>query len=1222
MAKSGGYSSSANQKTNLSKAKFNMKGFYDTAPTVREESNAVRKEIAYGNNPSADSEMQVRIARKQNEVAGIERSQAGRNLPKYGPDELQARKSRLELDLLQQEYNKLQKETIINDDLIDDVYGGVQDSTQVQNPADAMGTPIVDSTPAFSEGREYPTYESSTESPNIGEVGRLDQGPAASQVGGDTLVSPAPLIQALMAVPEDERTPAMWQMLDEIGPQVFDVNTAATRETVDPNNPDSLSRPGAMKKIIIPHNVRMQLMSDSHTMSRLLQEKFDGFAYDNKGVDVQVRREEMLKQIEEGNFQTESVAQFFEGMLGIHETLGQTGAPSALSDVALHAVLHQVREAYKKIGNADDIRGRQEALQQAGVGQSSKDQGEQQFIMGAHESREIGNIILQAMGVKPDPDNVNASIAGGLARDLVVDTFPHLFTRDNNNNVVITQDGLTVSERLLPMTHTILPQTRVQVRFNKKPDISVIKPRSAATIKKSNGKTKKVDYGDYTLVEKTVNLLDNIGYTIDQDLVQFVNILTESMGPDGKTNIDKLIGTGKEDTGQLNRRSGERKKKDPKSGRDIIGPDGEPVMEWYAGDRVKDVVFNDNMDWAQQMANNVIYFDHFVGDNNRFYMKQFIGNFHSHKLPRAMLQSDVKELYNTSNEFSVNELKAGIVKKFGNDLGVKAAAEFFDNNAKKWRSLIMDARENGSAVIDLAAKEDGWSSVSAMIEAVRLLDHIEAVSSGTKIDPIYTSQFLTHVDGTGNGLAHNAMQAGDIQTAALTNMNPFFEAPDGVARMDWAKANPLASDVYHLTGDGMLAQIDANSNESSAFLKQAFVALGLNSRKELRKFSKSPLMIFQYGAGRALIKRMVRENILEMLEDDTSSGGGMLAAFNSVVNEMGSSSLSMAELNQAKQDGNFESFADDFVNADYIIDQMGDMMVKSVETNFPMLKELSNILSSMANAASLHEPPIDLSVITIGGHRMNFGHSNWEANQVRKIIDETSGKDFTPAQKVLYPQGRTVYMSNKQTGKSFGIKSTGAGGKMPTEPNEYYNEDWKPLRGAEIFNPKRVPIGSLKAATQAAVLMTHSLDGINVARSMLAFNEKNKSNSKNVSIAQIFDGFLVSPRHAREFAAQLNQDFKDIHLDKGGKFRTTGNDYNDLNDMDYYIPGDYDFLMNNPNNSNLLLLFRAMAREGFRWDLYKGKGLMDKIMMYEKQRISFREKFKKSGFDIKQFFWD
>ena len=401
MAKSGGYSSSANQKTNLSKAKFNMKGFYDTAPTVREESNAVRKEIAYGNNPSADSEMQVRIARKQNEVAGIERSQAGQVGSRE--QELAGRKARLELQLLEQNASKLN-----NQSLIDDVYGGVQDSIQVQNPADAMGTPIVDSTPAFSEGREYPTYESSTESPNIGEVGRLDQGPAASQVGGDTLVSPAPLIQALMAVPEDERTPAMWQMLDEIGPQVFDVNTAATRETVDPNNPDSLSRPSAMKKIRIPYNVKMQLMSDSNTMSRLLQEKFDGFAYDNKGVDVQVRREEMLKQIEEGNFQTESVAQFFEGMLGIHETLGQTGAPSALSDVALHAVLHQVREAYKKIGNADDIRGRQEALQQAGVGQSSKDQGEQQFIMGAHESREIGNIILQAMGVKPDPDNVNA----------------------------------------------------------------------------------------------------------------------------------------------------------------------------------------------------------------------------------------------------------------------------------------------------------------------------------------------------------------------------------------------------------------------------------------------------------------------------------------------------------------------------------------------------------------------------------------------------------------------------------------------------------------------------------------------------------------------------------------------------------------------------------------------------------------------------------------------
>ena len=56
--------------------------------------------------------------------------------------------------------------------------------------------------------------------------------------------------------------------------------------------------------------------------------------------------------------------------------------------------------------------------------------------------------------------------------------------------------------------------------------------------------------------------------------------------------------------------------------------------------------------------------------------------------------------------------------------------------------------------------------------------------------------------------------------------------------------------------------MDGNSNESSPFIRQAFTALGLNDKRNMRQFSKAPLMIFQYGAGRALIKRIVKENIL------------------------------------------------------------------------------------------------------------------------------------------------------------------------------------------------------------------------------------------------------------------------------------------------------------------------------------------------------------------------
>ena len=1220
--------------TDLKKARFNMKGVFNEAPTVREQQNINEKRAKWDNAEAqyhvdmmTRTDYDLRIAEKEAQIAGLARAQQQKPVAKYSEDWNRARVGRLELDLLNQKKQKyIDERKAYNDslpevnlDLIDDVYGGVQET---QDMTDQMGTAVVDRTPNMTQNTQFPEITDETELQDMPKIDTLDQGPGASIAGGDTLITPAPLIQAILNIPENERTNGTWQLLREIGPQYFDTNEAATRQTVNPADPDSGNRPGEIGRIQIPYQVAMQMMHDSHAMSRSLQETLDGYAYDNKGIDVEGRRELMLQRAAQGNFQALNVSEYLQMMLDAHEEAGNTGAPSAVSDVLLHSVFHQVKEAYKRIGDPDDIAGREDAINNSATKPTEDEASQQQFVVSAHERREIGNIAHQAMGIKTDPNNVNSTFLGGIAMDIVSQTFPDLFIRDQAGNLSITDKGLEVAERLAPMTSIILPSSKIQVRFKKKPDVSVIRPRDAAKVKRGDkGKLEELNYGDYTLQEAAINLLDNTGFTVDQDMVGLVNILTNSVDENGKTHIDKLIGTGKEDTGTLNRRSGERKKKDPKFGRDVIGPDGQPEMEWYPGDRIKDMIFNDNMDWAQQMGSNVFYYDHFPGGNTRFYIKQFIGNYHSHKLPRALLQSDVIELYNTSNTSDVNELKAGIIKKFGNDVGVKEAAEIFDSKARGWRTLIANANADAASIIDLAAKEDGWASVSAMVEAVRLLDHLDAIENKTSTDPIYASKFLTHVDGTGNGLAHNAMQAGDFETAALTNINPFFEAPEGVSRMQWAEASPLSSDVYHLTGAGMEAQMEGNSNESSPFMRQAFTALGLNDKRTLRQFSKSPLMIFQYGAGRALIKRIVRDNILTMLEDNPS----MLAAFNSVASEMGSNALTQAEITEAITNGELE-FQEGFKDADYIIDQMGNMMVKSVETNFPMLKELSNILSSMANAATLHggpnSPGIDLTAMTIGGHHLHFGHSKWEADILRKAYDKTSDIDYTPAHKVLYPQATTQWFKNEMTGKSFPLINI----SKAQQPNPYYDPTWRPKRGAEIFNPKTIPVGSLKAATQAAVLLTHSLDAINVSRSMLGFNEKQKKNSHNTSIAQIFDGFLVSPKLARDFAAQLNKDFMDIHFDKGGKHRTTGNDYKDLNNLDTYVPGNYNFLMNNPNNSNLLLLYRAMARKGFRWDLYREKGLMGKIIKFEAQRIAYREKFKKDlkqrQASVKQFFWD
>jgi len=1217
MAKSGGFSSSANKKKNLGQAQFDMSGVFLEAPTVREESNVVRKQQAYQRDASQDSEMQMLIARKQNEVAGIERAQAAN--PQGAVDyRARGRKSRLELQMLNQNYGKL------NEGLVDDVYGGVD-----TNQTGEMGSPIVD-VPTVTPQRVFTTPEEAKANYAEGfkqeplDVQKLGTGPAANLGGGDTVVGPAALINAILSRPEQDRTQEEWQILADLGPDVYDRNQAADRETVD-DDTDTPSRPGAINQVKMGYQQKMQMMHDSHSMGRKVQELMDTFTYDQ--MMEPGRRSEMLQRINDGTFEPQTVADFFEGMLATHEELARRGAPSALSDVALHAMFHTVREAFKRKGKPDDTRGRDEAISNSDLAPSQSEQDAHRVILGAHEVRTIGNIMNGSMGIKPDANNMNSTIAGTIARDMIVRAFPNLFIKDNKGNTTVSPEGLRVAEAMLPMTQTLLPQTKTGVRNKKKTNTSRInRPRSSAKKYVSVGedeygnKVRKegdVEYGNFDLINQTIDILDNTGFTIDQDMINIVNVLTQSMNPDGSTNIDKLIGTGKEDTGQLNSRSGQRKVKDPKTGRDKIDPTtGEPMMEWFAGDRVKDTIFNDNMDWAEAMKGNVFYYNHFLGDNNRFYIEQFTGNYHSHKLIRAALQSDVIEMYSTDNTAELNELKAGIVKKFGHNVGVEEAVRIFDGNAKAWSDMILNARENGDAVISLAAKEDGWSSVSAMVEATKLREHLEGIKNGTKTNPIYSSKFLTHVDGTGNGLAHNALQSGDFKTASLTNINPYFNAPEGTARMKWDEALPLNNDVYNFTGEGMRAQIDQNSDASSRFIQQAVVALGLDNKKNMRQFSKSPLMIFQYGAGRNLIRKIVRENILMMIEDDAATA----SAFNQIVLDMGGNTLSQLEIAQAIKDGKFVD-TKTFKDADYIIDRMGDMMVASVETQFPMLKELSSILSSMANAAALHSPPIDLSVITIGGHRLNFGLANWEADRVRAFIDSTNGLEFTPAEKILYPQGSSVYLNNSKTGKNFKMKSiTGA-----KEPNPYYNPEFKE---SPIFNPKYIPIGSIKAATQAAVLMTHSLDGINVARSLGAFSKK----KDHMSIAQIFDGFLVSPKQAREFAAQLNKDFLDIHLDKGGPLRSTGDMFKDLQNIDNYVEGvqNYDFLTNNPNNSNVLLLYRAMARAGFRWDLYRGNGLMDKIKKFEKKRKAFRKEFVRSITkdsdvnykSVKQFFWD
>jgi hypothetical protein len=83
------------------------------------------------------------------------------------------------------------------------------------------------------------------------------------------------------------------------------------------------------------------------------------------------------------------------------------------------------------------------------------------------------------MGIAPDGRNVNNSVAGTIANNMVSKVFPDLFYKDSKGNIVVSQEGFNTAERMLPMTQTILPQVKIGVRFKKKTTQSNIqRPRS------------------------------------------------------------------------------------------------------------------------------------------------------------------------------------------------------------------------------------------------------------------------------------------------------------------------------------------------------------------------------------------------------------------------------------------------------------------------------------------------------------------------------------------------------------------------------------------------------------------------------------------------------------------------------------------------------------------------------------------------------------------------
>ena len=930
---------------------------------------------------------------------------------------------------------------------------------------------------------------------NIGQPGQqVGVGVGYESATDTTNVSPINAINALQskvaADPNDFM--AREQLLGLLGDQHTDAKgRTEERLAAEPG----MERPGTYSFGKMSVEERLRRAGDSAAMGNRVKSVLNDMTFNMNEQEIAALSAKVKATKEDGTqLEPGSLNEVINGVLSTYANVKEAGghAPQAFADIALHAVAHNAIESEKRKAKNEDQKlfggfNAEEALEVEQKHAGGSDAG-------------VGRLIAKSLGGKGS--NTTDTAVGALAKDIVGRAFPEIFVKGPNGFEVRQDAEMDKLRDLGFMTSVILPETKKVVRDTK-------------LIKKVDEKA--------GFEARVINALGNIAYTNDQEFYAVAEQLVAVTDANGQGNyVDKLnkiyvdpaLGT----AGTINNRP------------DIRVVNGKE--EFYLGNSMKDMKFNETLDWARSRGNKAHYYDYVTGRNNRFYAEQTEGDYQGDTLARAGLQAAKAEVYDLRNVQDVTNMKAGIVKKFGEDkLGVNAAANFFDTNIDTWVEMFNDIEgEGGRRIIDAAHAEERWASVSAMKEAVKFkkaLDSIDRFPTGMK--PQYRSKFFTEVDGVANGLGHNALQSGDWKVARRTNLNPDVDFVKAGESRTSDTGEVMNADVYLLAGTGAEAAIQKGSN---AVGKKAWNLLfgDKGGMARLRNFAKKPLMIFGYGAGWNKINDTVDGGITDILNENPD----IAAVFNAEFNDPGSKRA--------------------------VADAFHDAFKTGIETNFEGIHELSQLLSTLASEAVAQG--IDPKAITVDGRTLLFGLDWSELESEKAFFDR--GIDVRPKKKVLLPGGRVI----KKEGQYDRLARSG---EMVEKTNR--------LTGAKFL----VPAGTLKSATQAAVLLTHNNDAANIGESFL---EMAKNPDTNIA-AQIFDGVLTTPKQADKTSKQLNKDF--VKIAKA--------------------------------NSNLVRLMDAMNEQHFNWGASNAtRKLRQRIMTLENKRKKLLAKI--TAEKTKQFYWD
>lgn len=781
-------------------------------------------------------------------------------------------------------------------------------------------------------------------------------------------------------------------------------------------------------------------------------------------------------------FKPESVLQFMNGIVTNYANLKENGTPQAASDLLMMSYLKTLKD--NEWLQMKDSLAKGSKAKKAGVERVA----DEDLVMTGEKTQQrhdtdldaqAGRLFNETMGADPTPEN-NA-IAGALARKTVGDALPGFFeekiARTGKADGMeygykarkLSSTGSAEVNRMLKFIDRMMPNETNVIRNVKKAEAA----QKFARIRKPNRADKGLTYGNFDMVNDFKAILENTGHrymTSANGELTTHGLITAIASNEATLNLFDQEGF-KDISMILDETTGAYRRKDKRA-------DG------YVANDVKDMMFRQTLELISGQNGNVIYYDYNLGLNNRFYQVSNGIDFQSDKLARSMLEAAEKFTYNL-NSSHVSDMRAGIMKKFGYDkLNVAAAEAKFLEHINEWSTLLANPIGNAKAITSIAAKEEGYASLSAMVEAVKF----EKAYKDRGNNSTYRSGFYTEIDGVANGVAHGVLQSGGdkkVQNA----VNIFSgEALAQMSKGEWNKATD-GSDVYAMTSESVLAKLKdpSSANEDVArWILKNFVDSNGNTLIG-RKFGKKPMMIFSYGAGPATIKKTIAGYV-----------NTLLAANPDIATQL--SSVKFKE---------------------QVVNLIADTTNEAVENEFASVKEFTSTMSAIATfAAAAGLPPI---ITTYGGHEIRLGDISRQASpefgsdRVNKI--EQAIKD-TYKTKDLAKRKKLIAMKSKLEGGYVQVGDTYAAVQRNiNNPTSSYKDSNDNIH--------------YRAATQAGVLGTHANDAINLA---MTFGKMDGESHGNVA-AQVFDGVFVPPGLARKYAKQLNDDFYKLNREFGAAER-------------------------------------------------------------------------------------